>query len=247
MERFLKLPRGKLSTLADLQRKEDLKKKVADPPRPLHPNLRELTLRKCAQGKQRRVRSIVEKEAFGELERLVTQKLLDVAKAVVREEAESEKWLRLVAKLSKRTRQQARVMILEFLDVDVFTAPMENYNAFLEPLIESWDIDLNTFGIELILNRKLTLGYRKKFEFVEREPERPFDVEPGLAEFLKDASLSAGASPGEIAFLMSLRFAEHRPTRFYYYRELQNLRDPLHFQPAPGYIVKIAPVPRFTK
>lgn len=234
MERFLKLPGGKLSTLADLQRKEELKKKVVDPPPPLHPTLRELTLRKCAKGKQGRVRAIVQKDAFGELERLVTQKLLDVAKSIAREEAANEKWLRLVARLSKRTYQQTRVTIVELLDADVFTAPIEDCIPFLEPLIESWDIDLSTFGVELVLNRGLTQGHRKRFEFVEREPERPLKTEPGLEEFLKDASLCGDASPDEIEFLKSLRFDQRRPTRLYYYRELQNLRDPLHFQPPPA-------------
>jgi hypothetical protein len=27
-----------------------------------------------------------------------------------------------------------------------------------------------------------------------------------------------------------LQFKNHRPTALYYYRELQNLRDPLHFR-----------------
>jgi predicted transcriptional regulator len=35
MGEFLRLPSGELSRLADLQRKEALKKKLADPPRPL--------------------------------------------------------------------------------------------------------------------------------------------------------------------------------------------------------------------
>jgi hypothetical protein len=33
----------------------------------------------------------------------------------------------------------------------------------------------------------------------------------------------------ETEFLRRLRFAGRRPTALYYYRELQNLRDPLHF------------------
>ncbi len=219
--------------LADFQRKEELKRKAVDPPWPLHQSFRELILRKCAKQKHGRVRSIVAKEAFGELERLVTQKLLDVAKAVAREEGEREQWLRLTARLSKRTYQQARGMILQLLDADVFTVPLEDCIAFLEPLIESWDIDLNTFTVELALNRRLTRRHRKSFEFVEREPERPFDLEPGLEEFLQDASLAGDPSAEEIEFLKRLRFEERRPTRLYYYRELQNLRDPLHFQPGP--------------
>jgi hypothetical protein len=53
-----------------------------------------------------------------------------------------------------------------------------------------------------------------------------------LKEFLNDASLSSDATEEEIEFLKKLRFKGKRPTRFYYYRELQNLRDPLHFRPA---------------
>ena len=136
MGRFLRLPVGELSKLADLQRKEDLKRKVADPPKPLFQGFRELILRKCEPHKRKRVHEIFEKEPFGEVERLVTQKLLDVAKRVAKEELESENWVRLVARLTDRSYEQMRVMILEFLDTDVFHVSVENCVAFLDPLIE---------------------------------------------------------------------------------------------------------------
>ncbi len=75
--RCLKLPAGKLAGLADLQRKQELKKKILSPPVPLFREVRELLLEKCKRDKRRQVRAIVEKEPFGELERLITQKLLD--------------------------------------------------------------------------------------------------------------------------------------------------------------------------
>jgi hypothetical protein len=65
---------------------------------------------------------------------------------------------------------------------------------------------------------------------VEREPEPDFDQEPGLKEFMENASLSGNATEEEIGFLRKLTFKGKRPTPFYYYRELQNLRDPLHFR-----------------
>jgi len=232
MGRFLRLPSGELSKLADLQHKEALKKRLADPPRPLFQGFRELMLRKCAPDKQEQVRAVLEKEPFGELERLVAQKLLDVTKRVAKEELESENWLRLMARLSGRTYEQMRVAILEFLDTDVFHVSVENWVSFLDPLIESWDVDLVTFGVEIVLNRRLALGPLKRFEFIEKEPEPVFEVEPGLEEFLKDASLSGDASEEEIDFLKKLRFKGRRPTPLYYYRELQNLRDPLHFRTA---------------
>jgi len=47
MERFLKLPGGKLAKLADLQRKEALKKTLVEPPRSLYQEVRELVLLIC--------------------------------------------------------------------------------------------------------------------------------------------------------------------------------------------------------
>lgn len=229
MGKFLRLPEGELSKLADLQRQHDLKKRIAEA-RPLFKDCRELILRKCDTSTRKEVRRIFEKEPFGELERLVTQKLLDVAKRVAREELDSEEWLRLMARLSDRSYEQMRVAILEFLDTDVFNVSVENCVAFLDPLIESWDIDLDTFGVEIVLNRRLALGRPKRFDFIEREPEPPFAVEPGLEEFLRDPSLSADATEEEIEFLRMLKFREKRPAPIYYYRELQNLRDPLHFR-----------------
>jgi transcriptional regulator with XRE-family HTH domain len=230
MGKFLKLPNEELSKLADLQRQEDLKKKVAEPPSPLFQECRDLILRKCESNRQKEMRRIFEKEPFGELERLVTQKLLDVAKRIAKEELESEEWLRVMAQLSGRSYEQTRVAILEFLDTDVFHVSVENCVSFLDPLIESWDIDLNTFGMEIVLNRRLAVGRPKRFEFVEKEPAQLFGLEPGLEEFLRDASLSGDATEEEIEFLRSLKFRGKRPAPIYYYRELQNLRDPLHFR-----------------
>ncbi len=228
--KFLKLPSDKLSKLADLQRKEGLKRKLGEPPTPLFKEVRELILRKCAPDKEEQIRAIFEKQPFGELERLVTQKLLDVVKRVAKEELESENWLRLVARLIGRSYEQMRVIVLQFLDTDVFNVSVEDCDSFLDPLIESWDIDLATFAMEIVLNRRLAPGYPKRFEFIERDPNQPFEEEPGLKEFLRDPSLSGDATEEEIEFLKRLRFKGKRPTPLYYYRELQNLRDPLHFR-----------------
>ena len=185
METFLRLPAGKLATVADLQRKEALKRKLADPPTPLFKEVRELILRKCVPGKEASIRAVFEREPFSALERLVTQKLLDVVKRVAKEELNDEAWIHLVARLSDRSYEQMRVIVLEFLETDVFNVSAENCVTFLDPLIESWDIDLATFGMEIVLNRRLAPGHPKKFEFVEREPGSPADEEPGLRAFLR--------------------------------------------------------------
>jgi transcriptional regulator with XRE-family HTH domain len=234
MAKFLKLPSGTLSKLAELQRKDELRRTLGDTPTPLFHEVRELILRKCSPGREKQMRALFEKEPFGALERLVTQKLLDVVKRVAREELENENWLHLVARLSDRSYEQMRVIVLEFLDTDIFNVSAENCVGFLQPLIESWDIDLVSFGMEIVLNRRLVPEYSKRFEFVERGPDELSEEEPGLKEFLRAPSLSGDAAEEEIDFLRKLRFKGKRPTPLYYYRELQNLRDPLHFRGPAG-------------
>ena len=230
MEAFLRLPSGELSRLANLQLIEELKSKLGDPPPPLFKEIRALILRKCALDKEKQIRAIFEKEPFGELERLVTQKLLDVVKGVVQKELDREGWLRELALLSRQSYKKIRVTILEFLAADIFHVTIEDSVSFLESVIESWDIDLETFGMEIVLNPRVASEHLKRLEFAEKEPEQPFEEEPGLQEFLHDPQLRSDATNEEIEFLRKLRFKTKRPTPLYYYRELQNLRDPLHFR-----------------
>ena len=229
MESFLKLPAGELARMAALERREAVKRILAEPPTPLLASVRELMLRKCAAPKQASVRAIFEREPFGALEHLVIQKLLDVVKKVVKEELADEQWLRRMARLGRRSFTQMRVIVLEFLEAEALSLSADHCVAFLDPLIESWDIDLTTFGMEIVLNRRLASARSKRFEFVERDDTPPIDEEPGLREFLADSTLSADITAKELAFLKKLTFTGKRPTPLYYYRELQSLRDPLHF------------------
>jgi transcriptional regulator with XRE-family HTH domain len=64
MGKFLKLPSGKLANLAEHQRKEELKRNLGDPPKPLFKQVRELILRKCAPAKGKQIRVIFEKQPF---------------------------------------------------------------------------------------------------------------------------------------------------------------------------------------
>jgi transcriptional regulator with XRE-family HTH domain len=229
MDKFLKLPTGELARLAAVQRTEGLKRELGEEPAPLFHAVRELILRKCPPNKEVHLRAIFEKQPFGELERLVTKHLLDVVKGVATEELENEYWLRMVAELGGRSYQEMRVIVLEFLDTDIFHLSRENCVAFLDPLIEAWDIDLATFALDIVLNPRVVSGHVRRFEFIERESGEVFLEEPGLNEFLEDPALSGSATEEEVSFLKRLRFRGKRPTPLFYYRELQNLRDPLHF------------------
>jgi transcriptional regulator with XRE-family HTH domain len=233
MDKFLKLPKGELARLALAQRREGLKRELGEGSAALFGEVRELILRKCHPDTEPHVRAIFHKQPFGELERLVTGKLLDVVKGVAKQELENEYWLRMVAEPSGHSYQEMRVIVLEFLDTDIFHLSRENCVTFLDPLIESWDMDLSTFALDIVLNPRVVSGHVKRFEFLEKEREPALAEQPGLAEFLKDSALSATATADELTFLKRLRFKGKVPTALYYYRELQNLRDPLHFRPVP--------------
>jgi transcriptional regulator with XRE-family HTH domain len=234
MSKFLKLSRGELATLARAERLEELRRDFEEPQGALLKETRELILQKCIPARQQQIRTIFERQPFGELERLVTQKLLDVIRRVARSELDNEAWLHEVAKLSDKSYAQMRVIILEFLDTDIFNVSNEDCISFLNPLIARWDIDLSTFDMEITLNERLVPGEPKKFAFVEKEFDSADEDEPGLTEFLQDATLGGDVLDEEVEFLRKLRFKGKRPSALYYYRELQNLRDPLHFQPADG-------------
>jgi len=230
MAKFLNLPSGKLTKLAAIQRREEALRSLGNPPPALVKEVREFILRKCVPARERQIRTIFEKEPFGEVERFVTQKLLEVAKRVAKEELNSENWLRLAARLSGRSYKQMRSVTIKFMNANVFNVTGENFVSFLDPLIESWDINLDNFAMEIILSSRLSPGDPKRFEFVETSDDDVLDEEPGFKDFLKDSSLSGDASKQELDFLKTLRFKDRRPTPVYYYRELQNLRDPLNFQ-----------------
>jgi transcriptional regulator with XRE-family HTH domain len=232
MDKFLKLPSGELARLAELQRREELKRELGAPPPPLFREVRQSILAKCHPARAPQVRAIFEQQPFGELERLVTQRLLDLLQTVARQELDNDHWLPMVADLGGRSFEEMRVIVLEFLDTDIFHLSREHCVSFLEPLVEAWDIDLATFALDITLNARAVAEHQKRFEFVERGAEPPVVEEPGLTEFLSDPALSGGVTPDEVEFLKRLRFRGKHPTPLYYYRELQNFRDPLHFRPS---------------
>ena len=203
MGKLLKLPGGELAKLAHLQRREQLRKKLGDPPSPLFKEVRELILGKCNPDKQTEVRAIFEKQPFGELERFVTQKLLDVVKGLAKQELENEPWLRRVARLSHQSYEQIRVIVLEFLDTNIFNLSSENCVSFFNPLIESWDIDLATFEMEIVLNRRVAPGHLKKFEFVEREPGNRWTKSRGSRNFFGIRPSAAGRLARKSSFYES--------------------------------------------
>lgn len=230
MEAFLRLERGALGRLAEIERTEELKHKLQQTPEPLFQGFRDLILGKCVAHKRNDVRVVFERHPFGTLERLITQKLLDVVQRIARQELDSENWIRLAARVGSRTHEEMRVMILKFLDAEISDVSREDCVAFMDPLVESWDIDLDSFRFDITLHRRLVVDSHRRFEFVETEPTDGSDEPSGFAEFLEDKRLSGDITETEARLLRLCRFDGKRPTKLYYHRALQNLRDPLHFR-----------------
>lgn len=239
MNRVLKLPAGELARLVALQRREDLKRELEAEGAPLFGEVRALLLRKCRPAALGHVRAAFEQQTFGDVERFVTQRVLDVVKRVARSELANPERLRTIARLGGRSIEEMRVIVLEFLDTDVYHISALQCDTFLNPLIEAWDIDLTTFRLDIQLNQDVVPGGRTVFEVVERSGEDP-DIEPGWEAFLGDPTLSGSATEQELEILKGLRFGGRRPTALHYYRELQSLRDPLHFR---GNVLAGAPTP----
>lgn len=230
MEAFLRLEPGALGRLAEIERTEELKQKLGQTPEPLFHGFRDLILGKCVAHKRDEVRAVFERHPFGTLERLITQKLLDVVQRIARRELDSENWIRLAARVGSRTHKEMRVLVLEFLDTEISGVFRQNCVAFMDPLLESWDIDLDTLRVDITLNPRLVADPKRRFEFVETDPIDDSDEPSGFAEFLDDTRLSGDITEAEIRLLRLCRFNGRRPTKFYYHRALQNLRDPLHFR-----------------
>ena len=230
--KVLKLSHGELEKLAAAQRMDALRSNYEEPQGALLEETRNLILRKCVAARQKEIRSIFERQPFGELERLVTKNLLDVVSRVAKSELDNRTWLEEFAQLGDRTHEQMRVIILEFLDTDIFNISHEDCTSFLDPLIARWDIDLSTFDMEITLNERLVPGEPKRLAFVEQSDDSQRGEQPGLTELIQDSVLSGDLSEEELEFLRRLSFKNRRPNRLFYYRALQIFRDPLHFLPA---------------
>ncbi len=228
MSRKLGLPREELARLAALEHHEALDQKWQEAPPARFGPMRDLILRKCRPARVRQMRAIFEKQPLGELEQMITRTLVAVVRDEARAHARDETWLRTIARRGRDTYREMRVRMIDLLDSDP-RASIGDFSLFLDPLIDWWDYDLDDFSLEV----ELATGTIRRFGFREETAKTSDGEEPGLRKFLRDATLSSGATAEEIEILRRIKFSSAgKPTALFYYRILQSLRDPLHFQPA---------------
>lgn len=222
MSGLLGLPREELARLAALQHRNELDRAWRGSPNARFGPMRELILGKCRRH-EKSMRAIFEKDPFGELERLITRTLIEVIRDEARVHARDEKWLHSLASTAGESYRKMRGELIDLLDSNP-SASIGDFTAFIEPLIRSWDFDLDDF----ILVVRLTTGATRKFWFGEDAKQKTAPNPPGLRAFLRDTRLSADPTAEEMTILRSLRVPSATP--LFYYRILQNLRDPLNFK-----------------
>jgi hypothetical protein len=223
MSGLLGLPREELARLATLQHRNELDRAWRGSTEARFAPMRELILNKCHRRREKSIRGIFEKDPFGELERLITRTLIEVIRDEARAHARDEEWLKLLASNAGDSYRKMRVQLIDLLDSDP-SASIGDYTPFIDPLIRSWDFDLDGFTLVV----RLTTGAERRFSFDEDTNKKPAADPAGLRAFLRDAKLSAGATAEEIAVLRSIRAPS--ATAIFYYRILQTLRDPLNFK-----------------
>jgi len=89
MDKFLKLSERGTGQAGGSPAKEELKRELGDEPPPCSRSPRADPAQVQSE-RQKHVRAIFEQQPFGELERLVTQTLLDVVKRVAKDELEND-------------------------------------------------------------------------------------------------------------------------------------------------------------
>ncbi|PYO97628.1 MAG: hypothetical protein DMD60_06185 [Gemmatimonadetes bacterium] len=156
MTKFLKLHRNDLPTCA----KVELDGSVASKRR-LDPDVRKRLLDLCEPTKARTLMRRFAAKSGVELERLVGQRLLEVAQSFVRRQLDDEVGLRVTASRDGVTFLAVRMKLMEFLDLPPDALTPKDFEDFLRPRIGFWDIDLETRAMRIVL-RSQEIAPRQK-------------------------------------------------------------------------------------
>jgi hypothetical protein len=147
MTSFLRLRRNDVATCARGERASAL------PARAPAPRVRDMLLELCAPAtaaaltRRRSARSAAELSDF-------FQRVLDVAQSAVLRTLDDQIAVRLAAAERGSTYIEMRGRVLEFLDVTADTLTPEDLKEFLRPRIASWDVDLETGVLRVVLRTR---------------------------------------------------------------------------------------------
>lgn len=146
MGKFLRLHRNDLPTCARAERST-----AGTRLRRPAPEVRRLLLELCQPGKARLLGRRLAKPDGAELECLIVQRLLEVARGFVSRQLEDEVGLRVAATREGRSYLDVRMRLLEFLDVTADSVTARDCEDFVRPRIASWHIDMDTRAMRIVL------------------------------------------------------------------------------------------------
>ena len=143
---FLKLGRNELLTCADAERAQAKPKRRKGP----GPKVRKELLALCepsTAGKLERDRT---KDGVARLADF-SQRLLDATQRATRRKLTDQKSLRGAARSGGSSYVASRFKVLEFLDATADTLTTADVAEFLRPLIDFWDVDIETGVLRVVL------------------------------------------------------------------------------------------------
>jgi hypothetical protein len=144
MTRFLKLGRTDLAETAAAERAE-----AGDDMGPPDEEVRDQMLELCEAGTAGKLRRRA-RNGHAELVDLLGR-VLDVAQGSACRTLTDQIPLRIAASRSGESYPELRMRVLEFLDTSPATLTMENLVQFVRPLIEVWDVDLESGVLKVVL------------------------------------------------------------------------------------------------
>jgi hypothetical protein len=148
MTKFLRLHRNDLPTCAKVEREAIGTKRT----RP-DPKVRALLLGLCEPNMAKKLdrRFTKRDQETATLDRLIAQRLLEVAQGFVRRQLDDEVGIRVAANREGVTYLQMRMRLLEFLDATVESLSVTDHDIFIRPRIGFWEINLETQAMRIVL------------------------------------------------------------------------------------------------
>ena len=156
MAKFLRLHRNDLPTCARAEHA------IAPAARRPSPEVRRLTLELCHQGTVRALTRRVARRDGAELECLIVQRLLGVAQGFVIRQLEDEAGLSVAAAREGRSYLELRMRLLDFLDATPDSVTARDYEDFVRPRIASWELDLETRAMRIVLRSREVAPRRRR-------------------------------------------------------------------------------------
>ena len=143
---FLKLGRNELLGCADAERAQAKPKRAAGP----SPKVRKELLALCEPAIAKKLERDRTKSGAARFTDL-TQRLLDATQRATRRKLTDQVSLRGVARQGGSTYVAMRFKVLEFLDATPETLTTTDVAEFLRPLIDFWEVDLETGVLRVVL------------------------------------------------------------------------------------------------